>query len=64
MSSNDKMINWDQWCMFCNDGGELICCETCHHVSHGDCLDQSIESDEDWYCPSCLKKKKKQNLIK
>ena len=54
-----------EYCHICKDGGELLCCEGCPRVYHGSCLlkknlitKDQLESDDDWYCPSCAKKRK------
>jgi len=42
-------------CHECSETGELICCSTCRHAYHGDCLvlDQRPIGDGDWSCPVC-----------
>ena len=46
----------DDWCMYCKDGGELVCCERCRntvHVACGEehnCMSTSID---EWLCKNC-----------
>ena len=42
-------------CFFCEDGGELICCEGCTRVVHPECIGLNEVPEEDWYCDSCNK---------
>ncbi|CAN0319210.1 unnamed protein product, partial [Phaeothamnion confervicola] len=45
----------------CDQGGSLLCCETCPDVYHQHCLPEGpwrtvlvfLRDDEDWYCPKC-----------
>ena len=46
-------------CLYCDDGGELLCCELCQNVAHAECCDPVIEEDEitrdlRWICDSCI----------
>jgi len=51
-------------CYICNDGGDLICCDTCEISYHEDCL--KINADdlpEMWHCPSCVTKSTKTSAV-
>ena len=65
VAAEDKQLLESEYCHICKDGGELLCCEGCPKVYHGSCLleknlitKDQLESDEDWYCPSCTRKRK------
>ena len=45
-------IEHDDHCMVCDDGGELICCETCPCVVHPCCVQLSNTSHR-WRCAIC-----------
>ncbi|TFK50621.1 hypothetical protein OE88DRAFT_1661143 [Heliocybe sulcata] len=32
-----KKHEWEDWCVYCRDGGELITCQSCPRVFHPDC---------------------------
>lgn len=44
------------YCLICDDGGVLICCDECSGTYHLDCLDPPLKSipDDKWYCPNCV----------
>lgn len=44
-----------EYCSWCKDGGELICCETCAQSYHIDCLNPPLSKipNSEWYCPRC-----------
>ncbi|XP_017230495.1 increased DNA methylation 1 isoform X1 [Daucus carota subsp. sativus] len=46
---------FDDACMICADGGELICCdnEKCHSTNHYRCMDMEDVPDT-WFCPCCV----------
>ena len=48
----------DDDCSVCNRTGKLICCDGCPKAYHRRCLDRDstnkADSDEDWFCPSCV----------
>ena len=46
-------------CLYCDDGGELLCCEFCQNVAHAECCDPVIQQEEitnelKWICDSCI----------
>lgn len=42
-------------CFFCDDGGQLICCEGCTRVVHPECIGFDKVPEDDWYCDTCNK---------
>lgn len=47
-------------CLICEEGGELLCCETCPESYHLECLglEQSdVDGVEKWSCPTCIRKR-------
>ena len=42
-------------CFFCDDGGELICCEGCTRVVHPECIGFERVPEDDWFCDACNK---------
>lgn len=53
----EESREWDEYCMICEDGGNVICCEKCSHVAHLACLGLK-KSPEEWICPDCVAKEK------
>eukprot|EP00903_Cladosiphon_okamuranus_P015525 g14334.t1 len=45
-------------CEICEEGGELLLCDTCSLAFHLHCLSPRLEDppDNDWSCPECLRK--------
>ena len=44
-------------CCFCDDGGNLLCCELCDNTQHHACCDPPIQDSSDleyWICDSCI----------
>ncbi|KAI5475975.1 hypothetical protein MNV49_000534 [Pseudohyphozyma bogoriensis] len=35
---SSKKFGHESWCMSCQDGGTLLCCETCPRVAHKECV--------------------------
>ncbi|XP_064604086.1 histone-lysine N-methyltransferase NSD2-like isoform X2 [Liolophura sinensis] len=45
------------WCFVCNNGGTLLCCESCPAAFHEECL--RIQRPEgSWYCSDCTSGKR------
>jgi hypothetical protein len=49
----------DEDCMYCLEGGDLLCCEFCDYVAHAKCLDPPLQKEEadnleNWVCDSCM----------
>ena len=51
---NEK--EWDDSCFVCDKGGNVLCCETCTHVAHINCLGMKKPPQGDWHCEDCLVK--------
>lgn len=48
----------DDWCAWCQEGGDLVCCDFCSNAFHPPCLedrgyDVPEDNDERWDCPEC-----------
>ena len=56
------------YCHTCHGFGDVVCCDGCPHVYHPTCVPEgqsrrSLDNDDEpWYCPACLKTKKKTDL--
>jgi Williams-Beuren syndrome DDT (WSD), D-TOX E motif/PHD-finger len=48
-------IKHEDNCFFCEDGGQLICCEGCTRVVHPECIGFDQVPDNDWFCDNCNK---------
>jgi len=55
-TKNEKHINVS-WCFSCNEGGNLICCESCPAAFHADCIDNPPKNDEQYFCYDCQSRK-------
>ena len=49
---------WDEYCMICQDGGNVMCCEGCSNVAHFTCLNLKKQPNE-WLCSDCKESKTK-----
>ncbi|CAF1281866.1 unnamed protein product [Rotaria sordida] len=49
--------NHQDYCEVCQQGGEIILCDTCPKAYHLVCLDPELEQapEGDWSCPECTK---------
>lgn len=57
VSKNEKHVNVS-WCFSCNEGGNLICCESCPAAFHADCIDNPPKTnDEQYFCYDCQSRK-------
>ncbi|KAH8355722.1 hypothetical protein KR084_003673 [Drosophila pseudotakahashii] len=45
----------EEYCSVCQDGGDLLCCDSCPSVYHMTCLNPPLKSipKGDWQCPRC-----------
>jgi len=45
----------NEFCKVCNDGGELLCCDSCPSAYHTFCLNPPLKDvpEEEWMCPRC-----------
>jgi hypothetical protein len=50
----------EDYCAICDDGGQLVCCDSCSRWFHLTCLDPPLlgPPSGDWFCPGCEKTKK------
>lgn len=55
-TKHEKHINVS-WCFSCNEGGQLICCESCPAAFHADCIDNPPNAEEQYYCYDCQSRK-------
>lgn len=46
------------WCAICNDGGNLLLCDTCPKTYHKDCINLEEVPDGHWECPKCVRYEK------
>ncbi|KAL3499677.1 hypothetical protein ACH5RR_038770 [Cinchona calisaya] len=46
--------SYDDACMICADGGNLMCCEVCNSTYHQDCIELKEVPRGSWYCPYCV----------
>nr|XP_027082629.1 increased DNA methylation 1-like [Coffea arabica] len=46
--------SYDDACMICADGGNLMCCELCNSTYHQDCIQLKEVPRGSWYCPYCV----------
>ena len=44
------------YCEVCEDGGNLILCDTCPKSFHQECIKLTIIPDGKWSCPICVSK--------
>lgn len=52
LEDEDELINY---CAVCQDGGELLCCDSCDKSFHLWCLSPPLDTVPDgrWECPAC-----------
>jgi hypothetical protein len=58
LSLSEFQGNHGEFCLVCEDGGELLCCEYCDNVIHGQCCNPpiwDISKIEKWVCDWCIK---------
>ncbi|KAI0344484.1 hypothetical protein BDW22DRAFT_1412345 [Trametopsis cervina] len=48
-----KKFDWEDWCMYCRDGGDLVLCSHCPRVVHADCHGLSNEAAKQMLLFSC-----------
>ena len=65
--SSDDVRNHN-YCEVCQQGGEIILCDTCPRSYHLGCLDPALEDtpEGNWSCPHCetfLNSKSKEDLV-
>ncbi|XP_059639183.1 increased DNA methylation 1-like [Cornus florida] len=45
--------SYDDACIICADGGNLMCCEECNSTYHQACMGMEELPQNSWYCPYC-----------
>lgn len=56
-TKNEKQLNVS-WCFSCNEGGNLICCESCPAAFHSECIDNPpAKEDDQYFCYDCQSRK-------
>ncbi|KAL8539876.1 hypothetical protein ACS0TY_001474 [Phlomoides rotata] len=45
---------YDDACMVCADGGDLMCCDKCNSTYHPSCMDMEDVPEDSWHCPYCV----------
>jgi len=56
-NSNESGEHLDE-CVICDDGGDLICCDSCPNAYHLSCLGlKTIEDEIEWFCPDCTEER-------
>lgn len=56
-SSEQSEIEWDEYCYECQDGGNVMCCESCPQVAHYQCIGLRQAPKGDWWCKDCTIKR-------
>lgn len=54
--SDDDSKEWDEYCYLCNDGGNMLCCESCTKVAHASCVNLKNAPKGAWHCKDCTAK--------
>ncbi|KAI3788247.1 hypothetical protein L2E82_01007 [Cichorium intybus] len=51
---SDTLTGQDEFCSFCNNGGDLLLCDSCTSSYHSSCIGlNGVPDSEYWFCPSC-----------
>jgi hypothetical protein len=55
LDANDQAHG--RWCCYCQDGGDLLCCELCHSVSHMACIQEPVlrQAPDKFVCDGCMR---------
>lgn len=58
-SSSKWSSSNNQFCEFCHEGGDLLCCDQCPASYHLPCHEPPLSEDDipegDWFCSQCVK---------
>ena len=58
VKSEDEDDGTHHTCWYCNEYGEMICCDKCPRVFHFECLIPPMRKSDmpegDWFCPICV----------
>jgi len=50
-------------CEYCNDGGDLLCCDACPAAVHLHCVELDAFPEGDWYCQKCEMQRERDSRI-
>ena len=53
----DSQQSWEEYCYECQDGGNVMCCESCPKVAHYKCIGLKVAPKGDWWCKDCQAKR-------
>ena len=54
---NESQQSWEEYCYECQDGGNVMCCESCPQVAHYKCVGLKVAPKGEWWCKDCTAKK-------
>ena len=54
---NVSQQSWEEYCYECQDGGNVMCCESCPQVAHYKCVGLKVAPKGEWWCKDCTAKK-------
>ena len=57
IESDSEEIDWEEYCYVCQDGGNVMCCESCSQVAHYKCAGLRVAPKGEWYCKDCSAKR-------
>lgn len=53
LKKNYSDMESDSICSICNDGGDILLCDSCPSSFHNACVGLEATPNGSWYCPSC-----------
>ncbi|CAK9184995.1 unnamed protein product [Ilex paraguariensis] len=53
-SEGEAGDSYDDACVICADGGNLMCCDECNSTYHHACMGMEVVPEGCWYCPYCV----------
>ena len=59
-ATRHQQEEWDDYCLICFEGGNLICCDSCPRTVHAACLGLSKIPKGDFYCFDCERERAKE----
>ncbi|CAM0872685.1 unnamed protein product [Alopecurus aequalis] len=54
LKKNYSDMESDSICSICNDGGDILLCDSCPSSFHHACVGLEATPKGSWYCPSCI----------